>query len=144
MVYFEPTDLGLSPIIKNWMNTLPKDFPKSGIELLNQLLDFSLQKGMQSILILKYLRFLKRFLYYIKDLSFSKQEKTALVFHSINWTHWTVCLLWFRHLLISLVRTEDSARKSLHKSNFPSQQMPKMTNPNRNYFSYNSYNSELK
>jgi len=84
MVYFEPTDLGLSPIIKNWMNTLPKDFPKSGIELLNQLLDFSLQKGMQSILILKYLRFFKRFLYFIKDLSFSKQEKTALVFHSIN------------------------------------------------------------
>lgn len=45
MVYFEPSDLGLAPIIKNWMNTLPKDFPKSGIELLNQLLDFSLQKG---------------------------------------------------------------------------------------------------
>jgi hypothetical protein len=45
MVYFEPSDLGLAPIIKNWMNTLPKDFPKSGIELLNQLLDFSLQNG---------------------------------------------------------------------------------------------------
>jgi hypothetical protein len=53
MVYFEPSDLGLSPIIKNWMNTLPKDFPKSAIELLNQLLDFSLPKGKHIILKLK-------------------------------------------------------------------------------------------
>ena len=45
MVYFEPSDLGLTPLLKNWFNTLPKDFPAVGIELLNELFDFSLDKG---------------------------------------------------------------------------------------------------
>lgn len=45
MVYFDPSDLGLTPCIKNWFNSLPKNFPQSGIELINELLDYSLPKG---------------------------------------------------------------------------------------------------
>ena len=45
MVYFEPVDLGLTPLIRNWINSLPKDFPQIGIDLINELLDFSLEKG---------------------------------------------------------------------------------------------------
>ncbi len=57
MVYFEPVDLGLTPLIRNWINSLPKDFPQIGIDLINELLDFSLEKGR---LIFNY--FLKNFL----------------------------------------------------------------------------------
>lgn len=46
MVYFEPSDLGLTPTIKNWLYSLPKDFPNSGIDLIEELLDFSLEKGL--------------------------------------------------------------------------------------------------
>ncbi len=45
MVYFEPSDLGLTPLIKNWFNSLPKEFPQSAVELINDMLDFSLEKG---------------------------------------------------------------------------------------------------
>lgn len=45
MVYFDPSDLGLTPSIKNWFNSLPKSFPQSGIDLINEILDFSLNKG---------------------------------------------------------------------------------------------------
>lgn len=46
MVYFDPSDLGLSPFIKNWCNSLPKSFPSSGVDLINELLQFSLNKGL--------------------------------------------------------------------------------------------------
>jgi hypothetical protein len=45
MVYFDPSDLGLQPSIKNWFNSFPKNFPQSGVDLINELLDFSLTKG---------------------------------------------------------------------------------------------------
>ena len=45
MVYFEPSDLGLTPLIKNWINSLPKEFPVSGVVLINELFEFSLDKG---------------------------------------------------------------------------------------------------
>lgn len=45
MVYFESEDLGITPYIKNWFNTIPKDLPNHGVELLNELLDFSLDEG---------------------------------------------------------------------------------------------------
>lgn len=49
MVYFDPTDLGLTPIIKNWFNSFPKSFPQPAIDLINELLDFSLGKGFDFI-----------------------------------------------------------------------------------------------
>jgi hypothetical protein len=45
MVYFDPSDLGCTPYIRQWLTTLPKDFPLSCQQLLNELLDFSLEKG---------------------------------------------------------------------------------------------------
>jgi hypothetical protein len=45
MVYFEPTDLGLTPLFKNWYNSLPKSLPATAIELIEELFEFSLQKG---------------------------------------------------------------------------------------------------
>lgn len=45
MVYFDPVDLGLTPIIKNWFNSFPKTFPTQAIELINELLEYSLEKG---------------------------------------------------------------------------------------------------
>jgi hypothetical protein len=45
MVYFEPSDLGIQPYLKNWFNTLPKDIPTFGIDLINELIEFSFTKG---------------------------------------------------------------------------------------------------
>ena len=45
MVYFEPTDLGLTPLFKNWYSSLPKLLPASAIELIDEMFDYSLQKG---------------------------------------------------------------------------------------------------
>jgi hypothetical protein len=45
MVYFESSDLGMSPHLKNWFDTLPKDIPEHGIKLLKELFEFSLEKG---------------------------------------------------------------------------------------------------
>lgn len=45
MVYFEPRDLGITPWIKNWFNTLPEEFPDEGIECLNELIELSLEAG---------------------------------------------------------------------------------------------------
>lgn len=45
MVYFEAADLGLTPSIRNWLDSLPEEFPKSSAEYLNELLNFSLEKG---------------------------------------------------------------------------------------------------
>lgn len=45
MIYFEASDLGYAPLIKNWINTLPKDLPFTAIDLLNELFEFSLPKG---------------------------------------------------------------------------------------------------
>ena len=45
MVYFDPSDLGLTPWISNWFSSLPADFPQSGVEYLNELLELSLNKG---------------------------------------------------------------------------------------------------
>lgn len=45
MVYFEPSDLGLTPILKNWYTMLPKGFPSSGVELIDELIEFSLKRG---------------------------------------------------------------------------------------------------
>jgi hypothetical protein len=45
MVYFEPTDLGLTPLFKNWYNSMPKLLPASVVELIEELFEFSLQKG---------------------------------------------------------------------------------------------------
>ncbi len=45
MVYFESSDLGVTPYLKNWFDTLPKDIPEHGIELLEELFEFSLEKG---------------------------------------------------------------------------------------------------
>lgn len=52
MVYFDPSDLGLTPFIKNWCNSLPKTFPSFGVELINELLDFSLNKGFTRIILI--------------------------------------------------------------------------------------------
>lgn len=49
MVYFEPADLDIYPYIKNWFLSLPKEVPASGIELLNELMDFSFNKGFDFI-----------------------------------------------------------------------------------------------
>ena len=49
MVYFEPSDLGIQPYVKNWFNTLPKEIPSFGIELLNELMEFSFNKGFEFI-----------------------------------------------------------------------------------------------
>jgi hypothetical protein len=45
MVYFEPSDLGLKPILSNWYSSLPKRFPTCGVEQIDELIDFSLDKG---------------------------------------------------------------------------------------------------
>ena len=45
MVYFESSDLGVTPYLKNWFNNLPKDLPDHGVELLEELFEFSLDKG---------------------------------------------------------------------------------------------------
>ena len=45
MVYFEASDLEYAPCVKNWLNTLPKDFPASGVELINELFEFTLKRG---------------------------------------------------------------------------------------------------
>ncbi len=83
MVYFEPVDLGLTPLIKNWINSLPKDFPLNGIDLINELLDFSLEKGR---LIFNY--FVKKYFLMIKKKGFKffEQRKncTSFPFHKQN------------------------------------------------------------
>jgi hypothetical protein len=45
MVYFESSDLGIKPYLKNWLNTLPRDLPDHAKELLEELFEFSLEKG---------------------------------------------------------------------------------------------------
>ena len=50
MIYFEASDLGYAPLIKNWINTLPKDLPYTGIDLINELFEFSLTKGNFSLI----------------------------------------------------------------------------------------------
>lgn len=45
MVYFDPSDLGLTPFIKNWCSSLPKAFPNYAVDLIYELLEFSLPKG---------------------------------------------------------------------------------------------------
>ena len=45
MVYFEASDLEYGPNVKNWMNSFPKEFPTFGIELIGELIEFSLKKG---------------------------------------------------------------------------------------------------
>lgn len=44
--FIQPRDLGVTPWIKNWFNTLPEDFPDEGIECLNELIEFSLEPGL--------------------------------------------------------------------------------------------------
>ena len=45
MVYFESSDLGITPFLKNWFANLPKDLPDHGKELLEEFFEFSLDKG---------------------------------------------------------------------------------------------------
>jgi hypothetical protein len=45
MVYFEASDLDYGPNLKNWLNTLPKEFPAIAFELINELVEFSLKRG---------------------------------------------------------------------------------------------------
>ena len=49
MVYFEPSDLGLTPCIKNWLNSLPESLPNSGVEILSDLINMSIYKGFEFI-----------------------------------------------------------------------------------------------
>ena len=45
MVYFEASDLEYGPNVKNWLNSVPKEFPASGLELISELVEFSFKKG---------------------------------------------------------------------------------------------------
>jgi hypothetical protein len=70
MIYFEASDLGYAPLIKNWINTLPKDLPYTGVDLLNELLEFSLTRGKFRLIYFSMLRLIALIDY--KALSFSK------------------------------------------------------------------------
>jgi hypothetical protein len=48
MIYFEPSDLGINPCIQNWLNSLPESFPKTAIDSIKELLDFTIEKGKQT------------------------------------------------------------------------------------------------
>ena len=45
MIYFEPVDLGYVPLLKHWLAKLAKIVPASGIDLINELLEHSLERG---------------------------------------------------------------------------------------------------
>jgi hypothetical protein len=47
MIYFDQSDLGCTPYIKNWQTTLPKDLPSSCIDLFNELIELSIDKGLE-------------------------------------------------------------------------------------------------
>ncbi len=47
MIYFDQSDLGCTPYIKNWQTTLPKDLPSLCLDTFNELLDLSIDKGFE-------------------------------------------------------------------------------------------------
>ena len=122
MVYFEPSDLGLAPFTKNWFNYLPSDFPQQGIDCLNELLEFSLLKGLFGLKHLKAQFILLSS--FLKALNSLKREKVAQAFHSLDKMWSTQCspsslpILTFSSAMVVLERLKFLLAKVCFKESF--------------------------